>query len=181
MPEPERHVPVWLLDVDGVINASRPGWGAPPRQATGYAFDQAWQLRWAPALVAQIRAWHREARVEVRWATTWCPYVGQLERLWALPPLRRCLTESESAGRGTATAAKLRAALAVLETEGRPLIWSDDDAIPSQGEDLRRLRGAPVPALLIAPRPSEGLTRQHVERISAFLDMPSQAEGIPRR
>ena len=25
-------MPVWLLDVDGVLNVTKPGWGGPPRQ-----------------------------------------------------------------------------------------------------------------------------------------------------
>jgi hypothetical protein len=84
-------------------------------------------------------------------ATTWCPYAGQLEHLWGLPALARCLTEDEAATRPTAAAAKLAAALAVLEIEGCPLIWIDDDAIPSGGDELERLRSASHRSLLIAP------------------------------
>lgn len=167
---PELAVPVWLLDVDGVINANRPEWGAAPRQATAYTPSGSWKLRWAPALVAQIRAWHREGRVEVRWATTWCPDAGQLEHLWGLPPLHRCLSDDEAADRQLASAAKLRAALAVVELEGRPLIWTDDDAIPTEGPELDRLRDAPQLTLLLAPQQNRGLSRQHVEDIASFLD-----------
>jgi hypothetical protein len=43
-----------LLDVDGVLNADRPGWSAAPGRATVYA-DTAYPLRWAPALLRRIR------------------------------------------------------------------------------------------------------------------------------
>jgi hypothetical protein len=46
----DRAPPVWLLDVDGVINATRPGWGSPPRRASVYADGGDWPMRWAPAL-----------------------------------------------------------------------------------------------------------------------------------
>lgn len=46
--------PVWLLDVDGVINANRPGWGAPPRSSRVWSDTDrmSYLIRWAPALLA---------------------------------------------------------------------------------------------------------------------------------
>ncbi|MEU1763329.1 hypothetical protein [Micromonospora sp. NPDC005652] len=75
--------PVWLLDVDGVINASRPGWNAVPWK--GYAYDRAteYKIRWAPQLIARIYELHRAGLVEIRWCSTWCAYADQLERLFA--------------------------------------------------------------------------------------------------
>jgi len=55
--------PVWLLDVDGVINVARPGWGAAPRSGNAYSAGQAYRMRWAPALVERIRALHRAGSV----------------------------------------------------------------------------------------------------------------------
>ncbi|PPK93489.1 hypothetical protein CLV92_110117 [Kineococcus xinjiangensis] len=40
---------VWLLDVDGVLNASRPGWSAPPRIRSAYSGGFEYRIRWAPA------------------------------------------------------------------------------------------------------------------------------------
>jgi hypothetical protein len=59
--------PVWLLDVDGVLNAARPGWGEAPRSGTAYSAGQPFSLRWAPALVARIRELHGRGVVEIRW------------------------------------------------------------------------------------------------------------------
>lgn len=63
--------PVWLLDVDGVINATRPGWGSPPRQASVYADGDDWPMRWAPALIDAARSrniWTPSRRSPPRYA-----------------------------------------------------------------------------------------------------------------
>lgn len=170
---------VWLVDVDGVINANRPSWGAPPHHGTAYAGAEPWRMRWAPRLVDLMGQWHRESRVELRWATTWCPYADQLELMWGFPPLVRSLADTDVVSRATATAAKLRAAHHVVELEGRPLIWTDDDAIPASGKDLRRLTEAPVPALLIEPPSTKGLGREDLGRVDAWLR--SIPDAMPER
>jgi hypothetical protein len=163
-------VPVWLLDVDGVLNASRPAWSGPPRQATATAGGQSYRLRWAPALLERLRQLHLDGHVELRWATTWCPDAQQLERLWALPALVRALDEGDTISPGHTLHAKVSAALAVLEEERRPLVWADDDAIPSFGPERARLENGPAPALLLTPSPGRGLTREDLNRIQTFLD-----------
>ncbi|GGL41836.1 hypothetical protein GCM10014719_48880 [Planomonospora parontospora subsp. antibiotica] len=62
--------PVWLLDVDGVINVARPGWGDAPRSGTAYSGGGAYRMRWAPALIDRIRALHRAGGVEIRWCSS---------------------------------------------------------------------------------------------------------------
>jgi hypothetical protein len=47
--------PVWLLDVDGVVNVARPGWGAAPRSGNAYSGATAYRMRWAPTLIERIR------------------------------------------------------------------------------------------------------------------------------
>src|SRR5687768_389378 len=108
----EKLPPIWLLDVDGVINASRPGWGAAPRTGYAYAGRSEFKIRWAPALLQRIRKLHSEGLVEIQWCTTWCAFADQLERLFKLPPLGRAFTE-EINGRAAA-AAKLSSAWSVL-------------------------------------------------------------------
>lgn len=125
--------PVWLLDVDGVINANRPGWGAAPRKGEAYAYSRSWTMRWAPALIDRIRELHRSGLVEIRWCSTWCAYADQLERLWRLPEFGRAFNEDIN-GRAAAIA-KLAAARAVL-AEGRRLIWTDDSETPVLGSPL---------------------------------------------
>ena len=121
--------PVWLLDVDGVINASEPGWGGPPHKGGVWsAVDQyEYTLHWAPRLIDRIRDLHWNGTVEIVWCTTWCAEADTLERLWSLPSLGRAFTAPL---RGSeASAAKLAAARKVL-AEGRRLIWTDDLEVP---------------------------------------------------
>jgi hypothetical protein len=73
--------PVWLLDVDGVINASKPGWGGPPVSRRIWANGKHLVVRREPALIARIRELINARAVEVRWCSTWCPWADQLERL----------------------------------------------------------------------------------------------------
>ncbi|MER7166809.1 hypothetical protein ABT336_12195 [Micromonospora sp. NPDC000207] len=156
--------PVWLLDVDGVINASKPGWSAPPRTAYAYAQGQQWKMRWAPALITRIRDLHNNGIVEVRWCTTWCAYADQLERLWALPPLGRAFTDDVNGH--AASVAKLAAVRQVL-TEGRRLIWTDDTEVPLGGPLYDELM-ADVRVLLCRPKASRGLQPIEVDDIEAF-------------
>lgn len=71
--------PVWLLDIDGVLNANRPGWGAGPRRITcaGYV------IRWAPALIDRIDTIRRAGLADIRWSSTWCGEPAQLAELSA--------------------------------------------------------------------------------------------------
>lgn len=70
---------MWLLDVDGVLNATRPGWGSPPRRVSVYADGGDWPMRWAPAIIDRLRGLHQDGAVELRWCGTWCAWADQLE------------------------------------------------------------------------------------------------------
>ncbi|MEV6598635.1 hypothetical protein AB0M36_17510 [Actinoplanes sp. NPDC051346] len=160
--------PVWLLDVDGVVNATRPGWHAAPRRAHVYSprdhYD--YQLRWAPALVDRLRHLHADGTVELRWCTTWCSEAHLLERLWHLPPLVRA-PAPDPAPRGAASHPwKLAAARQVLAAD-RALIWADDEAIPLDGPVFRELT-ADGRALLIAPSSRRGLQPEDLDAAEAF-------------
>lgn len=156
---------VWLLDVDGVINVSRPGWGAAPRSGYAYAGGQGFRIRWAPALVARIRALHEADRVEIRWCSTWCSDAGQIEDLLGLPPLARSWTEERFGS--AASMAKLATARAVL-AQGNRLVWTDDVETLTSGPVFEELAGRGQ-ALLIAPSPVRGLQPEHLEQIELFL------------
>lgn len=167
-------VPVWLLDVDGVINANRPGWGAAPRRQMAYADGDAWPMRWAPALMDRIRALIATETVEVRWCTTWCAWADQLERMWQLPPLGRAFTEKLN---GSAAAeAKLTCARAVL-AEGRRLIWTDDTEVPYPGALYDELT-ADSRALLIRPARNRGLQPEHLDAIEEFCGTVARGRGV---
>ncbi|WP_432973233.1 hypothetical protein [Dactylosporangium sp. CA-233914] len=154
--------PVWLLDVDGVINAKRPGWGAVPFQGRAYALGAEWKLRWAPALTARILRLHRDGLVEVRWCSTWCAWPGELDRVLRMPGLDRAFGEVPDFA-----IAKLAAARAVLRG-GRRLVWTDDTEVPESGPLYDELTCGGR-ALLVRPDERRGLQPAHLDRIEAFL------------
>ncbi|MER7893736.1 hypothetical protein ABTX15_28365 [Micromonospora sp. NPDC094482] len=161
--------PVWLLDVDGVVNATRPGWGGPPRKSQVWSDTDrvSYVVRWALALVDRIRALQESGGVDIRWCSTWCPDAHRLEYLWRLPPLARAIT-ADPIPRGPACwPLKLAAARAVL-AEGRRLVWTDDEALPPPGR-LRDELTAGGQALLIEPRSKRGLQPEDLDRIEAFV------------
>jgi hypothetical protein len=145
--------PVWLLDVDGVLNATRPGWGGPPTTRSIVAHGTRWRMRFASQATRAIR--ELSETVDVRWATTWVDFVPDLTRVFDLPvlPAAFALPGADQPTQTEVAPLKLAAALAVVE-EGRRLIWTDDDAIPTDGPDRDRLDAAG--ALLIAPKPGRG-------------------------
>ena len=170
--------PLWLLDVDGVLNANRPGWGAAPRYRMAYIRGEGWRIRWAPKLMARIRQLATD--VEIQWATTWIGATAQLETMFELPHFASAYSAPAPryAGFGPSHASlKLDAAARAL-TEGRRLIWTDDDAIPPPWlarEDL----GAR--ALFIAPKPNRGLQPAHLDAIEEFarLSVPAGTLAAP--
>ena len=164
--------PVWLLDVDGVLNGTgRAGWHAPPRTGTAYSDGVGYTFRWAPQLIQAIRA--LLPQVEVRWATTWIDAgTGQVEKLLGLPALPIAYPP-DTARRSTSPdfrsahlLAKTRAAVEVVRS-GHRLIWTDDDAIPLSGQDRDILDAAG--ALLIAPDTRRGLRPHHLDQIQSFI------------
>jgi hypothetical protein len=162
-------VPVWLLDVDGVVNARRPAWDQPFAHGHAYVDGVTYRLQWSPVLVRYIKSVHKRRAAEVRWATTWVDHVHQVERLLRLPPLRTAFRGLGTAPSIGAPERKVAAALQVVEVERRPLIWTDDDAIPLSGALRQRIEEAGVPVLLLTPDPHVGLGPEDLERIDAFL------------
>jgi len=155
--------PVWLMDVDGVLNVNRPGWGAAPRRGRAFADSVEWPMRWAPRLLARVRLIHVSGAAEVRWCTTWCQHADQLERLFGLPALARVFsTDAE-----VTDSAKVTAARAVI-AEGRPLIWTDDTAVPRSGPLHEELTAAGR-GLLVRPVPSRGLQPGDLDRVDEFV------------
>lgn len=151
----------WLLDVDGVLNAGKPGWSAAPRKGTAFTYSDPWTIRWAPALIARVREIHKMGLVDIVWCTTWCPWAEQIEGLMGLPELARAWCADL---RGSyAVEAKRNAARDVLAA-GKRLVWTDDDAFPHD-----RSVFTPDRALLIAPRPSRGLQPDDMDAIEAFV------------
>lgn len=150
---------IWLLDVDGVINANKAGWSAAPFSGTAYYKDQPWKMRWSPKLIERIRKVHTQPSVTILWATTWCGYTDQLERLFKLPPLG-------SAWSMRMNRAEKEAAAELVVASGKRLIWTDDEFVPSSGLLYDKLKDN---SLLIKPKPNRGLRPEHLDLIDAFV------------
>lgn len=165
--------PVWLLDVDGVLNASKPGWGGPPRKTSVAGLT----IRWAPPLVARICALHDAGAVEVRWSTTWCGYPDQLADLGALFRLDLESAFGDRPMSKTWADLKVEAALSVL-AEGRRLVWTDDDEVDAARRLFPELAAAEAAgiALLIAPRSNRGLQPEDLDLIETFAADVSAAK-----
>lgn len=165
---PERAGTDWLLDIDGVINANKPGWSAPPRRISCAGFT----IRWAPALIARIRGIQRSGHVSILWSSTWCGYPTQLDELAGRLGLDLEPAFGDLPGHLTWADLKVRAALGVLDA-GRRLVWTDDDEVGAARELFPQLAQAEAEgrALLIAPRSNRGLQREHMNAIEAFVGL----------
>ncbi|MFI1992424.1 hypothetical protein [Actinoplanes sp. NPDC020271] len=163
-------VPVWLLDVDGVVNAYRAGWYGAPRVVQVHSAADAYdyRIRYEPRLVRAIHRIHVRGRAEVTWCSTWCSDAAGLEQAFGLPELPRAFDEPVTGP--AASQAKLAAARRVIAS-GRRLVWTDDVEI-----DLHAAVCAPWVAtgraLLISPNATRGLRSRHLRRIEQFLDQP---------
>ncbi|TDC59556.1 hypothetical protein E1258_17650 [Micromonospora sp. KC207] len=189
--------PVWLLDIDGVINAisRKPDPNVWPRDAwatgTATAAGHAWPILAARPVLELIRAVHDAGRAEIRWHTTWQHDAANLAHLLGLPdfPVQHCpgFTAHQQDVAGAVPTAlngvwwKLPAAERVVGEEGRALLWTDDDARwPELRDSAAAALGRLVPALVLAPQTHLGLTRKHLHRIDTFLDDPNRKDHRDR-
>lgn len=163
-------VPVWLLDVDGVVNAFRAGWYTAPRMVQVYSEADAYdyRIRYEPRLVEAIRLLHVNGQVEVTWCSTWCSDAAALEEAFGLPTLPRAFDEPVTGV--AASEAKLAAARRVIAS-GRRLIWTDDVEVDLHSEVCEPW-AASGRALLITPNATRGLRAQHLRRIQNYLQQP---------
>jgi len=180
--------PVWLLDVDGVINTSNRSalnsdW---TKMSSGGACANGTEylINWSPYLIDRIRTIHAEGLAEIRWSTTWVTDTASLEQLLRLPkfPLgfemepypsgRRLQSEWHELVR----VRKANAARDVIRS-GRRLVWTDDQIIMGAHAGSALLYEIPAftgveihpgQALIISPDHRVGLQPSEVDRIEEF-------------
>jgi len=157
--------PLWLLDVDGVVNALDPGQHAWPDFTTFRA--RGFTIRYSPSLLARVAALHAQGRVEVRWLTTWWETANQhLGEAFGLPELVVANTEQEFSARGQWW--KLPVAQRLRAETGRRLVWTDDDLTHvDDAVDWVRAQGDEV--LAISPNTYVGLTPADLDTIEAWV------------
>ncbi len=172
--------PVWLLDVDGVLNACssrgcRTVW---PQECWNSCVvadldGRKWPILVADPVVSYLRAVHVNGDAEIRWHTSWQHSAPQrLAPALGLPdwPVAVAPEYHDPSGHTAHGWWKLGAAARVLEEEGRRLVWTDDDIsfgaqlTGAVGELLRR-----PGVLAVTPRTTIGLTRKNLLAVDAFL------------
>jgi hypothetical protein len=181
--------PVWLLDIDGVVNAlaRSPVEGSWPADAwlqrvvtadipdAGRMVLPIFTAQPVLDFVAQVAA---AGVADVVWHSTWrSAAVTDLAPALGLPALPISVAP-EWTDRPAGTWWKLPAAERVVAS-GRPLVWTDDDiaALPDQVAEL----AARPDTLLISPDPRTGLTAQHLRAIAEFVGLDEAATTEPRR
>lgn len=169
--------PVWLLDVDGVINAVTakppPAWPADQWVVTsGHADGATWPIRAARPVLDFIALAHEQGRAEVRWHTTWQHDALALAEALGLPefgvqdaPEYAARTDALRRGRWW----KLPAAQRVMQDEGRSLLWTDDDAAWDLGREQEAYLASLGSLLVVAPSQQTGLCKRHLRLIDEFL------------
>lgn len=185
--------PIWLLDVDGVINAlpwyvsengqdiPEPAWPdyvevrASPRGLEDAYDGPGYRITYSPTLIARIVALHMAGVVEVRWLTTWGSGAnGQLRYKLGIPELAvsgepYTITAHQGAYDGSQwwklpCAQKVRA-----ENPGRPIIWTDDDLYCRSTSDATEWLNGESDILAIAPDEAHGITPEQLASIEAFI------------
>jgi hypothetical protein len=158
--------PLLLLDFDGVINATRPSWGAAPyRDSVAASNGVTYRVRWAPELTNRLAQLHLAGRLDIVWCSTWCSDTLGLERVLGWPSLGSAF--SHLGAKVHAGDAKLKAVEHAL-TSGRRVIWADDTEVPDPESELYARLQAAGECLLIRPVGRQGLTREHLTAIEGF-------------
>lgn len=171
--------PVWLLDIDGVINAL----GSEFACATAWPGDD-WHSGWATAadgdkfwitaaepVLEFIRRVHEEGLAEIRWLTTWRGAAVNVARLLNLPrfPCQQEYPSSTGAQKERAHYVwwKQPCAEHVVEVEQRSLVWTDDD-LHRELSIKARHKLQKAGALLVRPDDITGLGPADLTRIENY-------------
>lgn len=173
--------PVWLLDIDGVLNAIS---GKPP---TYLWSDDKWiqttltnsmgdfPILTAKPVVDFINEIHDSGRAEIRWHTTWQEEALDFGDAVGLRSFKVVLSPefheygprfvAQQIAAGKPKWWKFPAAERVIDEEKRPLLWTDDDI----SWELRNYPWNPVEPGVVSPDPATGLTPKHLKFIDKWL------------
>jgi hypothetical protein len=195
---PDSQCPLWLLDVDGVLNAvaKRPDRGVwrDWRRGSASADGVTWPIWFSPTVTGTVARLHESGVVEVRWLTTWGAQAnGELRTLFGLPELAVAGEPPHVAGDhgadshgeavaleangGRASWWKLDAVRRIVGDEPeRPVIWTDDDLGGERDAVTWVERNVPR-RLLVSPRPDVGLTPRQLRAIRSYCGDEDQDES----
>lgn len=177
--------PVWLLDIDGVLNSMS------VKEPTSVWPQQAWKrgsytsqpnvfpLLWSQPVIDYVTRMHTEGIAEVRWHTTWqheAHYFAEIVGLpmdmpvaWAPEFKQGADGHARRIMNGKPGWWKHAAAWRVVNEEKRPLVWTDDDLDYQLPRYIRDQLKAQGPMVLCSPDQYTGLTPKHLKTIGEFL------------
>lgn len=156
---------VWLLDVDGVLNAlgGRPGWPGRARAELRTFGGGVTELHYAPALMRVLTLLHHRRLVEFRWLTTW-----EEDAPGVFAPLVGLDVGARIAGRADDDEPwwKLRAFRSTCAGDAPFVVWTEDE-LPDHPEVAEAVTDAERAgrALVLAPSPATGLTPGDIETV----------------
>jgi HAD domain in Swiss Army Knife RNA repair proteins len=164
--------PIWLLDVDGVLNAWDGNGTCPPgfrqKRCNNY------QITYHPDRIARLRKMHEDGLVEIRWLTTWGSAANTFLGTIGVPTDLVVVAEPPHDLGGDQWWKLPHVRDLVAANPDRTFVWTDDD-IRYYPEAPRWLRTAAAENVLaIAPDTNTGLTDGHLDTIEAWL------KGWPR-
>jgi hypothetical protein len=163
--------PVWLLDVDGVLNMH-------PRRAAQrnivHTATDDWKIDWNPAIIDVIKDVQTRDIVDIVWLTTWEEEIHHISALFDMPFMlcgHTILHDVRTADgkrfpKTNITDWSKREVFHYFRTQ-RPVIWTDDSAI-----DVREVNGTIGTVdnvLFIRPDYRIGLTPEHLVVIMSFI------------
>jgi len=171
---------IWLLDLDGVINACPRNPDPPPGiwqrsewvsvEVGNRHSNTSWPILASSAVIDFIRNVHETGLAEIRWHSTWQDEANKVGVALGLPEFEvEYAPEVNEAPRPGSWWWNLPAAQRALARSGGHLVWTDDDAChPDLSKDERKLfRNSG--ALIVAPNPAQGLAPANLHRIRHYL------------
>lgn len=153
--------PLWLVDVDGVLNAvcMTCGPGQRRERLNGYG------ITWTPAVTDRILGLHTEGLVELRWLTTWAELANEhIGPAFGWPSLEVVAGPYDMS---TSAAEWWKLGHVQALAGDRRIVWTDDD-IHYDPETCDWLKTQPN-ILPISPNTTVGLTNDHIDKIEGWL------------
>lgn len=180
---------IWLLDVDGVVNAI-PARKSDPlptcwpedqwirTEVKNSHSDTPWPILVATPVLDFITTVHTTGLAEIRWHTTWQDEANLISDAVGLPHFEaEDAPEYQGWTRGGARWWKVPAAQRVSRRNQGHVVWTDDDAVYPRlcKEDRLDLRNAGV--LILAPNEAKGLTQPNLDKILYYLVGDREAQA----
>ncbi len=175
------HLPLILLDVDGVINGAARSWPKKKRKELG---SKPLGVRYSTAVIDQINKWSRTKAAEIKWSTWW----GANAQTRLAPGVK--LDHFELATENPEDCGRRKAESffnAVKDNPTRKVVWIDDELFKMLNNCKSHMDVALKKhifesglALLINPDYSEGLEPQHLTMVDSFLNNKLTREEIEK-